>query len=248
MHHLVRRRALLMAGTVVLLTTGGARAWGDRVTGSGRIVSETRAVSGYSGVSLRGSFEVVLRASGKEGVELRGDDNLLPLIETRLVDDGQLGRVLELRWRDGSSVSSKAGIVATVDVATLRSIAVSGSGSVSGDSLATPSLAVRLAGSGDVALTRIKTDDLALSVAGSGDIKAGGRAGKLAIAISGSGDVDAEALESDEVSVRIAGSGDAAVTARKRLVVAISGSGDVLYRGDVQPQVSVAGSGHVKRR
>ncbi len=247
-----RCRALLCAAALTLLAAApGAWAWGrdEPVRGSGRVASESRALTGYNGLSVKGSFEVILRPSGREGIELSGDDNLLPLIETRVVDaaDAKGGRVLELRWRDGVSVSSRNDIVATIDVAALRSVAVAGSASVSGSLPATTALALSVAGSGDLALTQLKTDELSVSVAGSGDVTAGGRTTRLAVAIAGSGDVDTDALEADEVSVRVAGSGDAAVTARKRLAVSIAGSGDVVYRGEAQTQVSVAGSGSVRK-
>lgn len=244
------RRLALWAGLALLMAGGSAQAWGDNVTGSGKAATDTRAVSGYQGLLLKAPFKVVLRASGREGVTLRGDDNLLALVETRVVEagSGQAGPSLELRWREGVRVTPREDLVVTVELATLRHLTVSGSGEVRGDVPAAPSLALRVAGSGDIVLQQVKTDELSVAVAGSGDVKLAGRAGKLAVKISGSGSVDTDALEADEVGVQVAGSGDAAVTARKSLAVAIAGSGEVVHRGEAQPQVSVAGSGQVRRR
>ncbi|WP_295642116.1 head GIN domain-containing protein [uncultured Methylibium sp.] len=246
---LPRRTCLLgLLGLLLAAATAGARA--ESASGSGKPGTETRAVDGYHGIALKAPFKVLLRASGREGVTLRGDDNLLALVETRVVEAraGQPGPVLELRWRDGVRVSPRGEMLVTVDVVNLRLVTVAGSGEVSGDAPPAPSLALRVAGSGDIALRQVRTDDLAIGVAGSGDVKVAGRATKLAVTVSGSGDVDTDALEADEVAVQVAGSGDAAVTARKSLTVAIAGSGEVVHRGEAQPQVSVAGSGHVRRR
>ncbi len=244
------RRACLPGALAFLLVGGTAGARAESVSGSGQPATETRPVAGYHGIGLRAPFKVVLRASGREGVTLRGDDNLLALVETRVVEarGGQPGPMLELRWRDGVRVSPRGEMRVTVDVVNLRLVTVAGSGEVSGDAPPAPSLGLRVAGSGDIALRQIRTDDLAIGVAGSGDVKVAGRATKLAVTVSGSGDVDSDALEADEVTVQLAGSGDAAVTARKSLAVAIAGSGEVVHRGEAQPQVSVAGSGHVRRR
>src|SRR5260221_8311318 len=54
---------------------------GERVVGSGRVQSERRAVSAFQAIVLRGSMKLVLHQGAREGVELRADDNLLPLIE-----------------------------------------------------------------------------------------------------------------------------------------------------------------------
>lgn len=244
------RRTCLLGTLGLLLAAGAASARAESVSGSGKPGTETRPVAGYHGVALKAPFKVVLRASGREGVTLRGDDNLLALVETRVVEarSGQPGPVLELRWRDGMRVSLREEMLITVDVVNLRHVTVAGSGEVSGDAPPAPSLALRVTGSGDIALQQVRTDDLAIGVAGSGDVKVAGRATKLAVKVSGSGDVDTDALEADEVAVQVAGSGDAAVTARKSLSIAIAGSGEVVHRGEAQPQVSVAGSGHVRRR
>lgn len=242
-------RVVGLAALGLLLIGGPARA-ADSVVGSGKAATETRAVAGYRGIALKAPFKVVLRTGGREGVTLRGDDNLLALVEARLVEPrgDQPGPALELRWRDGVRVAPREDMVVTVDVVNLRHVAVSGTGEVRGEVPAAPSLALRVAGSGDIALQQVHTDELSVAVAGSGDVKLAGRAGKLAVKISGSGEVDTDALEADEVAVQVAGSGDAAVTARKSLTVAIAGSGEVVHRGEAQPKVSVAGSGHVRRR
>lgn len=241
------RRAALWAGLAAVIVFAAPAKAGDRVSGSGKTTTETRALAGYDSISLSAPFKVILRAAGREGVQLRGDDKLLPLVETRLVDAGG-SKTLELRWKPGVQVSGRDEIELTVDLLKLRQLSVAGSGDVEGQVPAAPSLALKLAGSGDIEITGVQTEELAIAVSGSGDVSAAGRATRLAVAISGSGEVDTDRLDADEVSVKLAGSGDAAVVAHKSLAVAIAGSGDVVYRGAAQPQLSVAGSGSVRRR
>lgn len=252
MTHAIRalRRTCLLGGLGLLVATATGAARAESLSGSGRSATETRALSGYHGVVLEAPFKVLLRAVGREGVMLRGDEQLLALVETRVIEarPGQPGPMLELRWREGTRVTSREQIVVIVDVLNLRHVTVAGSGDVSGEAPPAPSLALRVAGSGDITLTQIRTDDLAIGVAGSGDIRAAGRASRVAVTISGSGDVDADALDADEVSVQVAGSGDALVQARKSLSAAIAGSGDVVHRGEARPQVAAVGSGRVRRR
>lgn len=248
--------ALLAAAALALAFAAPARAaaegsvlrigWGS-TTGSGKIQTDTRAATGFQAISLKTSAKLVLRQGSREGVELRADDNILPLIETRVIDGAGVP-TLEIRSRDGASYSTKTTPVITVDLIKLSSLAVSGSGDVTGDALKSPTLKITVSGAGDIRLNRLAVDDLAIKVTGSGDVRFNGRAGKLGIAVAGSGDVDTAGLEADEVSVSIAGSGNASVNARKTLAVTIAGSGDVVYSGDALPKTSIAGSGTVRKK
>ena len=215
--------------------------------GSGKLQTEPRAVGSFSAIELHGSMNLVLRQAAREAVELRADDNLLTLVETRVVSRSGVP-TLEVRVRDGSSYSSRIPITLTVDVVTLSALSVRGSGSVSGEGLKAPALKIVLAGSSDVKLHKLSLDEASLKISGSGNAELSGKAARLSLSISGSGDINTRELEADEVSVSIAGSGDASVNARKALGVSIAGSGSVDYVGDATVKTSVAGSGHVKKR
>lgn len=214
-----------------------------RVAGSGRVVTEARAVAGYRRIEVRAPLTVTLRSRGREGVELRGDDNLLPLLQTRVVDG-----TLVLDWKPGTVVSRSSALHATIDVAALERLVLAGTGAVSGELPPAPQLTVELDGSGRARLDALQAGRLVLSVAGSGDLQVAGRADRLSVSIAGSGNVDADRLRADEGTVSITGSGNAAVAVRQALTVAIVGSGDVVQGGEAVPKVTVTGSGRVHRR
>ncbi len=214
---------------------------------SGRTQTEVRDVGSFEAIVLRGSITLTLRQGSRESVELRADDKLLPLVETRVVDRAGVA-TLEIGPKPNSQWRARDDVHVSVDLVRLKALSIAGAGDVVCDALKTPTLKLGIEGSGDVRLRQLATDDLAVSVTGSGDVSVGGRAARLAITIRGSGDVDTAGLESDEVSVAIAGSGDANVTARKTLAVSIAGSGDVRYSGDAVLKTAIAGNGSVKRR
>jgi hypothetical protein len=246
----------VLATVFALLTATPARAddglrfalfgSGERVTGSGTAATESRTVSGFQAIALRSSMKLVLRQGSREGIELRADNNLLPLIETRVVDRNGMP-TLEIAARKGVSLSPKLPIVATIDLVTLRALAITGSGEVVAEALKTAGLALAITGSGDVRLKQLAADEVSAKISGSGDIELAGRTAKLSISISGSGDVNTRQLEADDVSVSVAGSGDANVNARKTLSVSIAGVGDVKYSGDAVVKSSIAGRGHVTK-
>lgn len=247
-----RRFALVTLVAAGLGLTGGAQAWtwsfgkGERVQGSGEIATESRNPGNFDGIALSGSFKVLVRQGGSEAVEIKADKNLLELIETKVVDNSK-GRILEIGIKRGYWLQPSSTPMLTVDVKTLRQIAIAGSGDVKVEALKTPSLDASIAGSGDIVLNDLQAERLGLKVSGSGDVLASGRADSLSVAIAGSGDVKAANLQADEVRVSVAGSGDAQVHAQKQLKVSIAGSGDVRYKGTPNIDSSVAGSGSVRK-
>lgn len=237
-----------MAAPALAGATGGANpilaqfsfGGGPRVTGSGKVGEEVRPVSGFSGLVLRAPVDVTLKSADAERVTLRGDDNILPLITTRIVN-GQL----EIDTQSRTSFSTGTRPKATVEFRQLDAIRVRSSGDVRVDTIQAPVLEIVLGGSGDVALDRIDVNALAVSIAGSGDVTARGRAASVGIVVEGSGDVRLADVEARQAAVRLRGSGDVTVNATERLEVDLAGSGDVRYRGSPQVTKKVRGSGSV---
>lgn len=214
---------------------------GSRVQGSGQVIEEVRAVTGFSGLVVNGPVDVQLKAASAERVTVRADDNIVPLIETR-IEDGKL----VVGTTRGASFRTRNPLRVTVEFTAMSSVAVNGSGDVRADRLRAKLLDVTIRGSGDVAIDAVESDAVALLIVGSGDFTAAGRAVSLGVSVSGSGDVNVENLEARDVGIRISGSGDAKVHATETLQVAIAGSGDVSYRGQPKVTKKIAGSGDVR--
>lgn len=244
----LRRRVLIAASLSLPLAFLAAPVAAQSVSGSGQMVTETRPVSGFTAVQLEASMTVDVRQSGTEAVQVRADDNLLPLIET-FVDTRGNESVLVVRWKRWTNVRHSSKIEITVDAARINALSTSGSGEITAGALKADRLRLSVAGSGDIRVQDLTANDLVASVAGSGDIRVGGQATGVKLSIAGSGDADLSALTADDVKVSIAGSGDAKVSADRSLSVSIAGSGDVRYSGRVtEVKTSIVGSGDVRRR
>ncbi len=244
--------AVTLLGSAALLSTGAAQAWswnwgsGERVTGEGEVASERRDVSGYDAVALEGSFKVQIRQGSGHKLELRAERNLLPYIETRVVD-GSKGRTLEIQTRRGYHLSTKQAPVIEIEMPALRGVSIAGSGTIKVDPISAQDLKASISGSGDIHLNGVKSERVTMSISGSGDIIASGSTANLSVSVAGSGDVKARDLQADEAKVSIAGSGDVIVAANKLLKVSIAGSGDVAYVGNPELSFSSAGSGKVRK-
>jgi hypothetical protein len=237
--------AVLIAGA---LHTTQAHAWTfnwssePAVAGSGNVVSSTRVVTGFQGitVSVPGNIKVV--QGDAEGLVIKTDDNIAPLIET-VVD----GNTLRIRFaKKAQSVRVKQ-LDITVFAKNVNALTIEGSGAIQTDKLKSDKLKASIEGSGDMVLNGLEINQLDVSVAGSGDVQGDGKAESLTTSIAGSGDVRLGNVMAKSTRVSIAGSGNAQVWATEKLKVSIAGSGDVRYYGDATVSSSIAGAGNVQR-
>jgi len=112
--------------------------------------SESRQVSGFTGVELTAIGDLHIEQTGTESLTIDADADVLPQL-TSTVSHG----VLELGVAPGTTITTSRPIVYRLTVATLNSVAVSGRGDVTLSNLRTDRLAVdidgmRVAGADDV--------------------------------------------------------------------------------------------------
>ena len=193
------------------------------IKGSGKVVSESRTVTGFTGVSLKGTGQLVIDLNGTESLEIAGDDNLLPEITSEIK-----GGELVLATKENVNISPSRDIVYKLSAKSLDSI--------------------ELAGSGEIDAKGINTDRLKVLLGGSGNISAAGTAERQEVTIAGSGNYRGENLKTKASTVSIAGSGDADVAASDKLDVTVAGSGSVKYAGDPKVTQNITGSGSVEKR
>lgn len=223
------------------LASGMAQAAWGAVRGNGVRRTDSRAVTGFTGIALAVPGQLALRLGPTESVTLEADENILPLVETTVT-----GGSLQIRTRRGQDIDPQV-LRIVVQARQIDSLSVAGSGTITGVALTGRTLKLDLGGSGDIVLQRASFDALGVSVGGSGNIRLDGKARAMKLSLAGSGGVTADGLLVDEARISIAGSGSASVSARTSLEVSIAGSGSVRYHGDPTLTRSIAGSGDVQR-
>lgn len=229
------KRNLLSFVMIILSFTGSA----CTVNGSGKVISETRTLTDFSGLDLRNSANVYVTQGNVQEVKIEAEDNIIPLIQTD-IRNGQL----IITSRDKFNPAMPVNIYITVKDLSL--IELSGSGNI-----ITPGefhcdhINMRLMGSGDIRMT-LDAGALKATVSGSGNINLSGRSLESDIRISGSGDVRAEGMRTFMSSVSITGTGNTRVDVNDELYVNITGSGNVYYVTEPgKLSTRIAGSGEV---
>jgi hypothetical protein len=209
--------AVSMSGCVKLMHKLG----GHQTVGSGNLKTEKRSLSDFDEIVVAGSADCVVTVGKGTSVEVKADDNILPLIETSVS-----GNVLRIECK--GSYSSKNPTIVTISTPSLASFSIRGSG--------------------DAQISGLSGNSFKASIAGSGDITATGRTKDVSAEISGSGDIDLSGLIAEKANASIAGSGDIAIHASSAVEASIRGSGDIVYRGDPKNvNQSVFGSGEIRK-
>jgi hypothetical protein len=204
-------------------------------------ITETRAVSGFHSIDLRGSGTVTLVQGDTEGLTVEAEEKTMPEIETVVVNGtlrlGFKGRWL-FQWRPGP-------ISFNVTARDIEGLRISGSGNLYSRQLASKDLELQISGSGKLELDELVAGNVESSISGSGEIGVIGHADSLRCSVSGSGTLRADRLVVRDAKVQVSGSGEIFVQATDDLEVRVSGSGNVRYAGSPRLQSKVTGSGRI---
>jgi hypothetical protein len=186
------------------------------------VTEESRNVSGFEAVELRGVGNLAIEQTGSESLSVEAEEDVLPKIRTEVVNNR-----LIIGPKPNTTIHTTEPINYKLTVKDLNALEVSGSGNVEAEG--------------------IGTDRLAVTISGEGNVKTGGEADQQEINISGSGHYRAEGLESREVKIAVMGAGSAIVNVREELDAKISGVGSVEYMGDPTVSQDVSGVGRVSK-
>lgn len=217
------RKMFLIVGILALMTAGCT--FSVRYEeGSGVVIEEERAVSGFERVSFEGIGRVVIVQGDDESLRIEAEDNIMPHIETRV-----RGRTLEIRfdnerWENIIRPTEPIRFYLTV----------------------TDLSAVFLSGLGDIEIEDIEVESLDVTLSGAGSIMVSGSVRQQDVNVSGAGAYDAGDLRSEAADVNLSGAGSATVWATDSLDVNITGLGNVSYYGDPTLEQSVSGLGNIE--
>lgn len=240
----MKRICLYLSFLLLLLVNSVFAQWPwEKMEGNGHVIKETRNLSGYTAVSSAGSWDVMIAYGESNNIEVEGDENLLPYIETR-VEDGKL----VISSKKHINLRSKHKITIYISMTKVTGVSLSGSGDIIGNGKFENAgrTEFKLSGSGSIQLSFQKIREADLGISGSGNIRLTGTAESVQSRISGSGNVDCSQLISDRASVYVSGSGNTKVNVNTSLEAHISGSGNIYYSGAARSlEKHISGSGRI---
>ncbi len=236
------KRLLLVLTVLVSITSTAQWNW-FKVEGNGVYKKETREVGSFTGVASSGSWDVMLAYGNSTSIEIEGDENLLPYIETKVENNK-----LSIRAKKNGNIRSKNKIVVYVTLSKITGLYLSGSGDMIGkgnfSNQGTTNIGV--SGSGSIRVDFNKFNRIDASVSGSGSVIMKGISDEVDARISGSGSINCKEVVSDDATAHISGSGNIRVQANNSIDARISGSGNIYYIGGAKNvRTHKAGSGRI---
>jgi len=215
----------------------------EKVVGEGPLVTQTRSVGNFTGVSSEMSGKVNFTIAPDYKVEITAQQNILDVLNTNVVDG-----VLHIDFKNNVRVRQHEDLLINITAPYADYFRLSGSGNMNaqGD-IAADNLKLTLSGSGDITVQNaVIADKIDADVSGSGNISiANGSAVNEDVDISGSGKVEMAGVDAENAVTHTSGSGDVKLSLSKNLDVHISGSGSVFYHGNPIISTHISGSGRV---
>lgn len=216
----------------------------EKVKGEGPLQTETRAETGFSGVSVNIPGKINYTIAPVYKVEITAQRNILDVIETY-----QEHGYLKVKVRNGVSLREHEDIVVNISAPHAGYLSMSGSAAMNvTGTLNEVNMEMHVSGSGSIEVADVAvTGKLYGNISGSGRILvAAGTVKDEELRISGSGKIVMDGAAGEKGICTISGSGDMYVKLSQSLDATISGSGNIYYRGTPQVTSHISGSGKVK--
>ncbi|HEY4650713.1 MAG TPA: head GIN domain-containing protein [Pontibacter sp.] len=196
----------------------------QQVKGNGNLQTQTRKVSGFTGVKVSGGFAVEIKQGNKEEVRIEAEENLMDNIKT-VVKNGVLHIYSE------GSINTKKGMKAYVTVDKLNKVDISGGVKVVGlSTFKANTFDLDMSGGSNVKLA-IDATTITADMSGASKVVLTGRANEVSLDMSGASNVDASELVAKKVKVGASGASKVKVNASELLDINASGASHVAYAG-----------------
>ena len=210
------------------------------IVGNGDVQTRTESIGDFDRLEIDGNFNVILDQTGKPGLRIEADENILDVIKVY-----ESGNKLEIRSEENIIRARKKNLYINFDE--LTKIEFSGAIKIrSEEELIFKSIRIAGGGAADVRLD-IQAESLRIDISGAADFDLKGQVEEADLLISGAGSFDLLDLRTEKTTIVISGAAHARVFATDELNVEISGAGAVRYKGNPDVSKVVSGIGTLKK-
>lgn len=231
------------------------------INGNSDLQTESRDAEAFNAILNVTAVDVIYHKADSISITVTAESNLLPHIITRTSD----GR-LEIRTDPKNAcLDYNVKPVITISSPELNNLELTGSGTITADSLSGSTVSVKLTGSGDIQSAYISAGDVSylvtgsgnsshhkvlcqnadFTITGSGDLNVQGSGTDAKMKITGSGDIKAGDFHVSSANDIISGSGNIITYVEDILTASITGSGNIYLSGNPQVSQTITGSGRI---
>ncbi|MEO1731639.1 MAG: DUF2807 domain-containing protein [Pseudomonadota bacterium] len=218
----------------------------ERAPGETFYETKNLPIEAAEAVAVRGPFKVtVFGTADAPEVTLMGPPEM---IADTLVEVQE--STVSIRFVEGAewSWNTGAGMHALVNLPSLNSVALQGSGSIKVYGAKAASFEAGTGGSGSITITGLEADNVELGVGGSGSVSAQGTATNASYGVGGSGIVDAKRLRVATAQIGIGGSGSIYADVSESAEIGVGGAGKVEVVGGAECTFEQPQAGQIECR
>lgn len=217
----MKRIGPIILGSISLAGCGHLGAmFGPQTVGSGHVKSETRNASGFHRIQVGGATHAEVKVGPKESLQISADDNILPLVRTR-VEGGTL--IIDVQ----GPTSTRNGIHATITLPSLDGVEVSGASEMN--------------------VAGLHASQFEATLSGASQVKSDGSAQKVQLSLSGASRLDFSHVSSQVAQIDASGASQAKIDASQEISGDLSGASNLRYSGNPKVDVSSSGASSVSK-
>jgi hypothetical protein len=216
----------------------------EKVSGNGKVVKQERDVSHFNSIDASGVFNIYFLQGEKESLVIESDENLLPLIETKVE-----GNALIIGQKDHFGIRNARKKNIYITLKSIDHLTINSVGNIQTSSLLhLKSLKLDHSGVGNVKL-EFDCDKLIADIHSVGQLTLKGKVNFAEIKNSSVGNVNASEFFVDTLHLENSSIGNLKIHAEKEVFVNSSGIGNVSIEGNaIVKELSSTGIGKVVKK
>ena len=211
------------------------------IKGDGNVVKQEREVGSFSGIEVGGAFKVFLSQGDEEKVIVETNENLLDVIETKVV-----GNTLKISTTKDINKADELNIYITF--VNIEDLEVSGACHLKSDNkIKLKELDLECSGASDVELM-LSLTVLEMDCSGASQVELFGTADNVELDLSGASKLDAIEFETRKLDADISGASGGKMSVTGELTSDVSGASSFRYKGEPTIRnVDVSGAASFKK-
>ena len=230
--------------SLIILVGGCREIAGERVKGSGHVITENRTASGFNNVDISGAIDVYVRQDSVSSVKVEADDNILEYIQVH--SDGS---TLEIYTENNIRLKPTNKIKVYISNPQYKEIQVSGASTIRCENEITSADAIDigLSGASDGRL-ELNAPKISVHLTGASNTSIKGKTKDFEGSASGASEIRGFDLLSENADVDASGASHIEIFASVKIDGQSSGASRVNYKGNAQSSVEKSGASSVNNK
>jgi len=230
--------------SLIILVGGCREIAGERVKGSGHVITENRTASGFNNVDISGAIDVYVKQDSVSSVKVEADDNILEYIQVH--SDGS---TLEIYTENNIRLKPTNKIKVYISNPQYKEIQVSGASTIRCENEITSADAIDigLSGASDGRL-ELNAPKISVHLTGASNTSIKGKTKDFEGSASGASEIRGFDLLSENADVDASGASHIEIFASVKIDGQASGASSVNYKGNAQSSVEKSGASSVNKK